>query len=91
MCQVIIRGVGVGLGSVTLSKVLLVDSGLSDVGSQKGEHVKAFRDGPSGVKWFLGWGVINKNSLCLVSAGNPSFCFQCALSCQIEIEPQISD
>lgn len=80
-------GVAVGLGPVTLSKVLLVDGGLPEVGSQKGEHLKAFRDGPPGVKWFLGWDVINKNSQCLVS-GNPSFCFQCALSCQIEIGPR---
>lgn len=23
--------------------------------NQKGEHFKSFRDGPPGVKWFLGW------------------------------------
>lgn len=90
MCQVMVCGVGVGLGSVTLSMVLSVDSGLSYVGNQKGEHLKASRDGPPGVKWFLGWDVINKNSQCLIS-GNPSFCFQCALSCQIKIGPHISD
>lgn len=35
MCQVMVHRIGVGLGSVTLNKVLLVVSGLSDPGIRK--------------------------------------------------------
>lgn len=55
MGQVMVHRTGVGLGSVTLNKVLLVDRGLFRSWNQKGEHFKSFRDGPPGVKWFLGW------------------------------------
>lgn len=51
-----------------------VDSGLSDLGTQKGDYFRAFRDGSPGVKW----DVISKNSRYLAS-GNPFFCFQCFL------------
>lgn len=35
MCQVMVHLIRIGLGSVTLNKVLLVDSGLSDPGIRK--------------------------------------------------------
>lgn len=92
MCQVMVHRIRVGLGSVTLNKVLLVVSGLSDPGirNQKGEHFKSFRDGPPRVKRFLGWDVISRNSQYLTS-GKPFLCLQSACSCLIEVGPQIRD